>query len=306
MPAPRKALTNLPDAIEAYERGDSGFNAAAKRYGVPTRRLRDALKDRGTLLDQNVINRAGITRGQVTRILTAADLPTGDICDSYLAGASENEIAKMYGLSRQRVGNVLRKAGVERRSVSEANRVAMSRRSPEENARNTQAAHDAVRGKRYSFEEKCARARRLHGKPQGFATELLYQAWLKLRHIDTVAQHAIGPYNCDLTAEPVAVEVFGGHWHGSGKHAATFPERSRYILDHGWNLMIVWVNQSSQRLSESSADYVAAFIEESRRDPTLRGEYRVVWGDGQVVSTIGKEVDDFALVPARRRRPQAR
>lgn len=305
MPAKALPLDNLDEAIKLYESGDGGYQRIARSLGVSHKVLRVRLAERGTLRDQHTANAVARSRGTETR-RKQRGLPEGDICDAYIAGASENRLASQYGVYRMTITRILLRGGIERRGIAEANRVMMAERTPEENARNAVAAHDAVRGRRWSPEEKLAHAASLHGRHPGFALELLYDAWLRLRGIESVPQHVIGPYNCDLGAAPVAVEIFGGNWHGTGRHAATFAERSQYILDQGWNLMIVWVDQPRQRLAEVSADYVAAFIEESRSNPALRGEYRVVWGDGQAVSTVGRQLHEFAAVPARASRKHAR
>ena len=304
MTAPHEPFPHLEDAIHAYESGDGGCRAVAKMFNIPEKRLRDTLVERGTFLAGKG-NRTATLQGEATRLLLSG-LPTGDICDAYLAGVSENELAKTHGIPRTKVGTILRYAGIPRRDQATANRLMVAARTPEENVRNTEAAHAAVRGVKHTWDRRCASAQRRHGQPPAVATELLYAAWLRLRGIATVPQHAIGPYNCDLGAEPVAVEIFGGNWHGHGKHAAKFAERGHYILDQGWALVIVWVDQVKQCLTEASADYLAAFVEEARRDPSLRGQYRVVWGDGEEVPTAGKQLDDFASVPPRRGRTDSR
>lgn len=305
MPRPRRSA-NLGHAIQVYETTDRGYQSIAKEFQVSYRLLRDALIERGTLRDQRAANRLARERGEATRVAKrGGPLPDGDICAAYNAGMSEAELARTHGVSRDVIRRVLERNEVKRRTVAEALQLVQDARTPEEKARNAEAAHAAVRGRHWTFAQKCTHANSRHGKRTAVAAELLYDAWLRLRGIHTIPQFAIGPYNCDLAAEPVAVEIFGGNWHGSGKHAATFAERAHYILNEGWCLAIVWVDQSRQRLSEASADYLAALIEQARRDPSLRGQYRVIWGDGQVVSTAGRELDDFARVPPRRRTPKA-
>ena len=158
----------------------------------------------------------------------------------------------MHDTSRMTIANILRRHGIPRRGQADANRLMMAGRTPEENARNSAAAHDAVRGSAKSWEQRCAKAGRRHGVVPAIATELLYAAWLRLRGFKIVHQHAVGPYNCDLTIPDagVAVEIFGGNWHGTGKHAGMFAERAQYILDQGWLLVIVWVDQVKKRLRE--------------------------------------------------------
>lgn len=303
MPTPSRPSTHLDDAVRFYEGSDVGYQAVADRFNVSRRVLRRRLEERGTYRANGTA--VARERGERTR-RAFRGVPEGEVGDLYVRGVSENELARTYGVTRQVIGAILRREGIPRRSVAEANQLMVAKRSPEENLRNVQAAHAAVRGSRHTFEQRCARAQALHGAVPTNAYELLYAAWLRLRGVEVVHQYAIGPYNCDLAADPVAVEIFGGHWHGVGRHAETFLERSRYILDQGWALVVVWVNQRAQGLTEASADYLVAFIEETRRDPSLRGEYRVIWSDGEDVTGSRGDLADFASVPPRRSRSHAR
>jgi very-short-patch-repair endonuclease len=300
---PRKSFSpvDLDKAVELYESSDVSFDRISRDLGVPRRILREQLVQRGTLRDRRTAIALARQRGEATRIARRG-LPEEFICDAYVNGTSENELAKMHDTSRMTINNILRRNDIERRGSADANRLMMANRTPEENARNAQAAHDAVRGSVRPWEQRCELAKRRHGTVPPYATELLYAAWLRLRGYKIVHQHAVGPYNCDLTipAIGVAVEIFGGNWHGSGKHAGMFAERAQYILDQGWLLVVVWVDQVKKRLAEASADYIASLAEQASRDPSLRGQYRVIWGDGEVVPTQGRQLDEFATVPAHR------
>lgn len=307
----------LSEAIQLYESSDRGYQPIAREMGISATLMRRELVARGTFRDQRTANIAARVRGETTRMAQRA-LPEQAICDAYLAGASENGLSKEHGVTRDVIRRILLRFGVERRSVTGANQLMMSKRTPEENMRNAQAAHDAIRGVRYTAaqvlagtargayvptaEQMCERAQRREGTVTTFATELLYAAWLRLRGVEFIQQKAIGPYNCDIAAGQVAIEIFGGNWHGGGYHAEMFAERAQYIIDQGWLLVIVWVDQSHQRLTEASADYLAVLIEEANRDPSLRGQLRMVWGDGQEVPTGDRELREFAAVPTHVRR----
>ena len=120
------------------------------------------------------------------------------------------------------------------------------------------------------------------------------------RGLDVIPQKAIGPYNVDLASGTVAVEVFGGGWHGYGRHRRRAPERLRYILDEGWNLMVIWIIARRRApLHAAAADYVASFVELASGDPSIRGQHRVVWGDGQEVASVGFNIDDLSAIPPR-------
>jgi hypothetical protein len=119
---------------------------------------------------------------------------------------------------------------------------------------------------------------------------------LQDRGIPTIAQQAIGPYNCDLGAYPVAVEVFGGGWHWYGDHVAIVPKRFRYILDAGWHILAVKIDAAFP-LTSVTADYIAAYIQQARSDPSSRREYRVIRGAGETLASGSADDDQISIVP---------
>jgi hypothetical protein len=291
----------MAHAIDLYISGESAESAesAAEHAGVATNRLRRELKQHGLIRDYRESRALGEPKRRAA-LLARTTLPVDEIVERYLAGASVNALANDYGVSRNVIELRLKDRGVHLRDVTEANRLMMSRRSPEEHQRNAEAAHRAVRGRKVPFETRCKIALARERKQLTVSPfERRLKGWLREEFgIEATPQRAVGPYNVDLAAHPVAVEVFGGGWHSAGAHAARTPDRTRYILDQGWNLVIVWVDDSRKHpLGIRAAQYVAAFVEESRRDPTLQGEYRVVWGDGHVPTGYKPDIEDLARVP---------
>ena len=222
------------------------------------------------------------------------------IVERYVGGESVNAIARSYGISRRAVDRRLDVAGVTRRDRVEANRLMMATRTPEENVANVQAAHEAVRGRTRPIEERAkGAATRERLQTHTSEHEVALVAALRARGLDVTPQKAIGPYNVDLATGTIAVEVFGGGWHAYGVHRKRTPERLRYILDQGWNLVIVWASRERWPIGPGACDYVAAFAEEAGRNPAIRGEYRVIWGDGKVAPIGSVKVDDLARKPSR-------
>ncbi|HEY7036407.1 MAG TPA: hypothetical protein VH482_34075 [Thermomicrobiales bacterium] len=277
----------LDAAIADYVSGTT-LADVARRHRVHSGRLSAELK------------RLGIFRGHKGR--TAPDrlaLPTAEIAARYVAGESEKDLAAAFATTRGTIVRRLADAGVERRTMAEAIGLGFSRMDPEERMRFTAASHAASRGKPKSFETKCLMAltrqrRQLHASP----AELLLHRWLLDLGVETTPQLAVGPYNADLAAFPVAVEIYGGHWHGYGRHAARAPERLRHFLDRGWSVVVVHVDGRKWPLSMGAAEYLAAYLKQSRGEPTLRREYRVIRGTGQEMPTRRDELDDLPFVPA--------
>jgi hypothetical protein len=113
-----------------------------------------------------------------------------------------------------------------------------------------------------------------------------------------VLQKAVGPYNIDIAAKPIAVEIFGGHWHGSGRHVARAPKRFRYLLDQGWPFVIVWADARHAPLTPDAAQYIVTFAEFVRSHPTARREYRVIWGTGEEATPVKPQLNKVAHVPS--------
>lgn len=297
---PKAPPSNLDDAIQAYIAGD-GYNAAARRFKIGVIALRDALRDRGLLRSRVAQQRITCLQSSATR-RSNAGLPEAEIVRRYQDGESMCSLAEAFNTTRIVIKCRLRAAGIPMRSGAEANRLAMSARTAEEHRRNTAAAHVARRGNADPLERRCRRARtRQERQTHSSPNESLLRNWLAERGVEAVIQQAIGPYNTDLGAAPVAVEVFGGNWHAYGYHRRIAAERFGYLLDLGWNLVIVWVDQRIHPLTTAAADYIVPFVKQSRSDPTFRRQYRVIWGDGQEVPVSGDDLDQLAHIPSRGR-----
>ena len=239
---------------------------------------------------------AGVT---VRRHPHRHSLPVQEMARAYVSGLSENALAERYGVDRNVVRRRLIEAGASIRGRSEAEALKWSRMSTAVRKRQVAAAHQAARGRRHTLAEKMLRAsvvqaKGLHRSP----SEDALGDMLRARGIETIAQQAIGPYNCDLGAAPVAVEVFGGEWHWNGRHLLRTPRRFRYIMKAGWHLLIVHVTPRRFPLTEATADYVAAYVKRMRRQPTARREYRVIRATGELEAAGGVDDEKIAIIPA--------
>jgi hypothetical protein len=232
-----------------------------------------------------------------------------EIVDSYHQGIGVKAIADRLGICRQAVNRALLSQGLTPRNRAEQQAARMKRSTPEQRAQWAKAAHDAVRGKKKSFEELCAQAlgrqkKATHAAPRS-AYEQQLRDMLLSRGIITVPEMAVGPYNVDLAALPVAVELHGGGWHRYGAHIRRKKDRFDYILDAGWHIVAVFVHPIWYPLCESAADYVVAFIEQMRRNPSARREYRVIWSGMEGDLSGHAHNDDFTLEPPFTRRRNA-
>ena len=230
------------------------------------------------------------------RVLTPDQVD--DLIRRYQAGERQYDLAARFGISQASVSRWIRTRGATISRSTAAERRA-GRMTPDERSQLAAAAHDAVRGMTRTITDLERRAigrQRTHA--HATADELAVAALLP----DAVPQQAIGKYNVDIGAQPIAVELFGGNWHADGRHRARLPQRVEYLADAGWNLLIVWSTQGRALDVAAVAQDALAYLECSRRDPSFRRQYRVIWGDGQFIAAGCVDDDERTLIPASVRR----
>lgn len=226
-----------------------------------------------------------------------------DLVRRYLSGESENALSRRYGVSRTVITRILRETETPRRGQTEANRILQASRTPEQRRAYTTAAHIARRGNKDPIERREQRAATRERRQLGVSpAEMLLCKWLQERGITMTPQKAIGPYNVDLGTDTIAVEIFGGGWHAYGRHRTRAPERYRYLLDRGINIVIIWVGDGRRmpQLLPATADYIATFYQLASNNPAVRGEYRVIWGDGKMMPASRVNLDNLSDIPSRR------
>lgn len=273
MPRPLSPLFNLDDAIRRYQAGEPSGQIAA------------SMKVNRATLDRK-LRAAGVAKQRDASWVDQA-------VALHLEGVTQEEIGRRLGRTQPTISAALLRRGY-RTSRSDAAARRMARASTEERKALAAAAHDAVRGMTRTVDELEKRARgkqrtRAHATPEELAMAALLPG--------SVPQLAIGKYNIDIGAEPVAVELFGGNWHADGRHRARLPQRVEYIADAGWNLLIVWSTLGHTLDVAAVAQDALAYLELSRRDPSFRRQYRVIWGDGQLVAAGCVDDDERTLIP---------
>jgi very-short-patch-repair endonuclease len=213
------------------------------------------------------------------------DRDINNIIDRYNAGESEQSIAKSYQVSRAVIRRRLLQSEVVIRNIKEANKLFSSQLTPAQKRAKTVKAHDAIRGKRQS-EQHRAKIARFYETTRGgnvSVSENQIEEALQKRGVDVTPQKAIGRYNIDLAlnVNSIALEIFGGGWHGYGRHATRFNERSEYLFDRGWTLIVVWVDLRRGFDPIVIADYAISLSEVLSHDPTARCKHYVIRGDGK-------------------------
>ncbi|CUS06442.1 protein of unknown function (plasmid) [Candidatus Promineifilum breve] len=280
------AKAEFPDTdnlIRRYQSGESLYKLASEK-GVTPKVIARIMREAGVLESR-----------QGLRI----DLDIESIIAHYLAGESEKAISDSLGVNRWTIRRRLQAAGIEPRGRSEAELLKWSQMTAEQKRQQVAPAHDAVRGVPVPHARKVKIAKgkeRMQG--HAVAAERHLAQVLTDRGLTVTLQRAVDKYNIDIAIDspPVAVEIFGGGWHSSGDHARRFFERTKYFLDCGWNVVIVWVDGRRYPVGVGCADYVAAFVQELGGDISGRGQYRVILGDGQDAPATDSYFNSLAVI----------
>lgn len=330
--ASKLSPSDIDNIVKKYRSGLSAQNIG-ERYGVSVQTITTALKRNGISIRGNkrylpedeicqsylagkaiktIAQTHGVTDKVISRILSQSNvsfrpsesrmtlLPEEEVVNLYRKGIGAQGIADKFGCSRQPVLRILKKRGVELRDRSDQQQARMNRASPSVIAHLTKAAHEACAGITHTEEHRCkVAAGREKNRPKKFISpyELKLARMLLDKGIPTVPQKAIGRYNCDLAAYPVAVEIFGGHWHWHGNHIRIAEKRFRYIMDRGWSILAIHLGKTRFPLTPAVADYVAAYIKATRTNPPLVCEYRVIWGAGEFSTGGSLDDDTFSIEP---------
>jgi very-short-patch-repair endonuclease len=283
---------DFENAIQLYLTGESAEKAAAF-FHTSGERLAHELKRRGLLRARAVRYQIVGEKNRATQ-RAKAGLPDDEIVRLYIEGHSANSLAKQFDVSRTAIRNRIDAAEVPMRGSTDANRLLAEQTPIDEHRRRIKFAQDAIRGKPMPLAQQIKAARTRQEREISVSpTEALLKNWLTMRGVECIAQQAIGPYNVDIGAAPVAVEIFGGGWHASKpKHA----RRARYIFDQGWHLLFVWVNATRSPLVESVADYIISRLQDTRSQPAATRQYWVIRGDGQELSTGSANDDEITLI----------
>lgn len=205
-------------------------------------------------------------------------------------------IAELFEVDTSTAAEWVRDAGLTR-TASEALSLRMRRATDAQRTAITQAANAARRGQHDPLKRRVRRAETREQRGLGVsALDQQMRQWLLAADPTTtgVVVKAIGPYNVDVAIRPtIAVELWGGAWHRTGRAMNRHRERTRYLLDAGWHLIVVECANDGFALSHEAADYVLTFRERVGREPSHQRQYRVIRGTGQELIRGCAECDQF-------------
>lgn len=290
---------NVENAIAAYVSGEAA-QKCAPRFGVDGKRLTIMLRERGLLRSiEDRYRIAGAKNGSIRH--AAIGLPDEEISRRYLDGDSELALSVAYSVTRAAIATSLRITGTPRRTFTDA----MHLRSSSTPLHPRKIVFQDHPGPYVNtWEQRCEAAQKWESAAtagryaRASDSEIKLATWIEDQGLKPVRQQAVGPYNIDIGAYPVAVEVWGGAFHFSRDHS----ERFRYLFDRGWHIIIiVYVDSQRSQLGPKAAEYIVSLAQSTRSDPSFRREYRVIWGNGEIFASSSSNDHEITRIVPRKR-----
>src|SRR3990167_3124086 len=207
-----------------------------------------------------------------------------DLFRRYQAGEPENKLAREAGISRTTMRRRLLEAGIIPRDISGSMYLRWAEANPKQRQAMLEAAHAATRGIKVPISAKIKHALTVENKLlQASPVELEFAKRLQAYGFKVIPQKAVYIYNLDIAIQspPIAIEIYGGRFHSMGNHLLRHFKRTKYLLNHGWSVIIIWIDALRYPLSLACDDYIIRWADELRRNPTARSQYRVILGNGQ-------------------------
>lgn len=265
-------LPNLDNLARRYQAGETPTELASELRCSPQTVIR-------------AIKRLGLyDKGRPRHIIPHL----AGILARYQAGESEQALATELGITRSTLRRRIIAAGIIPRGASGSMLIRWQTATAEDRQRMLDRTHEAAKGRQVGIAELCTHAlSKERALTHATVLELAFAGRLTKRGLNITPQKAVGPYNIDVAVNspPIAVEIFGGHWHTSDAHITRHFQRTEYLLDRGWTVLIVWVDGKRYILGPTCDNYIVALAERLSADPPARGEYRVILGNGEPVTT---------------------
>lgn len=273
---------------------DSDIDYIIKEHFVSHRTIRNISKEFG--VTDKVITRLIASMGRI--YWTENTWRFGAICLKacialYKYGIGLRGVAERMDVPLGLLRAEFNRQGVKLRTQSEQEIIKWKLMDTSQREHQVKAAHDATRGKPVSREQllktALTRSRRSSVYEDAIADDF------RSAGIIFEEQFPIDIYNIDFVVGNVAVEIFGGEWHGHGAHAARFPERSKKIFDAGYSLLILNIGKHESFTNRVRSDFVE-FVKVMSVDKSSIGKYRVVWCTLNCVSFGSRDDIDIAMV----------
>lgn len=225
---------------------------------------------------------------------------TDNLVQRYLAGRSVKQLAAELRVSRAIVTRTLNGLNVPLRGRSAAQFTKWSFIKQDRSwvERCLSKVWEARRGQTVSLGTKMRHAETVARKLLQVTT-MEKDIAMHLEYLGVIPslQRTIGPYNIDIAIDKsrVAVEIQTAYLSG-GKSMR--PERLNYILDHRWNVLIIFIPKSSgPYVASILAEYIVSFVKRTSSNPSISRQYGVINGKGQPVTCGCPQFNHGSRVP---------
>lgn len=215
----------------------------------------------------------------------------------YVAGVSEYQLSKDFGISRCAIRVRLVSANVPIRGQSEAGRTRVSRLGLPKNLQKVWANN---RGKKIDEEILIRRAKKAQsgeskisiGRDEKVASLAFRRVGLKI-----IRQYAVGRYNLDIAIPSVnlGIEIQTGSFDRMGP--GTSAKRLKYIFNSGWRVVCVIAWHGGGIDWPIIAKKILAYCNRLRRNKSSVGKYGMIRGNGDTSSALAAELKDFPRIP---------
>ena len=217
----------------------------------------------------------------------------------YQSGVSEKKLADTFGINRWTVRQRLNSIGTHIRGRHEAELVKWRGMDIEHRAKRMEVVHKAARGRIATIAEREKRALTMERLQLRIVpVETTLADWLREAGLNITQQKAVGIYNLDIAINkpPIAVEIFGGGWHNTEHHLRIFYKRTKYLLNLGWSVVIIWLNARYFPLEIRSRDQIISIVDFIRANPTSGSQYQVFLGNGKPAPRNRNYLNDWATI----------
>jgi very-short-patch-repair endonuclease len=261
-------------AVSDYKFGISAFTVS-QRYKIPYVTFRNLLKSRGIPLRN--LSESAVAR-QIQNLskprlgnLEKLGILNDSVVDMYKSGKSALEISQELKVSRESLTRFLRRKLGDLRTIRQAQELRMQRTTKEQRKQMTSAAHDAVRGIKFTEHRLVRRAQAKQSKNKMTEKEISYFQGFKKAGLSLVSQYAIGKYNVDFACPKarVAVEIdtAWSTW-TPGKKFKKQTEKESALNQMGWRCIFLVSsasNRGRQYVVDDFLDCVAIIKDRRRR-----------------------------------------
>lgn len=201
---------------------------------------------------------------------------------------SVQEVADAMSVSRARMLRALTDAGTPMRSRSEAGQLKISRLTDEERWNMSRGVREASKGRVYTDKDKehIAKGREGVTSSNYSRAHQALEKTLRKEGLNPLPRAAVGIYNAGIGVQHVNVEITTR----SIRQIHLDDARTRYFLDHGWDVLYVCVRNTAVPFSAPAARLIVQVIRD-RAAVTDRKPAYLVWSRAEVLAETGHACD---------------